>query len=753
MEKTIKRWNALPYGVRFAARQAVSFLLGVLLAQTRLFGALPAFAIALTASADASGLAAACLGAAAGSALFASSLQGALVGAAAAAACGMIRFAADVITETPVTAVMAATIAFLCCAAAGLTTLLASGFYLSGVLQYLCDGVLAAGSAWFFRRARTADALWRQSVMPNASQAIPAVAAISILLLSLCFVHVYVFVPARFLAALFIMIAAYVFAEQGGAIVGIFCGVTMEVALDTPYLACCWSLGGLLGGMAGRRGMYAIPATAATVAFAYALLTQDRNAVAVFAETAAAGAVFCLLPKSVLKKVRAPQERGALAGRQDAALRETLQKTAAAASQITPYLARQTLRQGTVPGTSRMIERVRALACTDCGSSALCWETKQTQTESALAESFRTVYRRHSLSPDTLPELLRTTCVRRNMLCASCVQAYEELSRVPSQDGVMQTAGDPFATAADLLADTARQSEAKQLLLRRESENALHLLRANGVPAHSAVCYVQDGRTVVQAQTGSCAASVRKAAVTAQLGRMCGCRFSLPTVTATGETFRWCFYQTQRFRLRTGTAQHAADGKRCGDFFLTFAQDGKQTFLLSDGMGTGGSAQLDAQSTAEIFASLLRAGASPDCALRTVNAAMMQREDTESAATLDMVQVDLFTGKTVLYKAGAAPTYWLHDGKTERIEMPCMPVGILPQAQFACAERTVRKGDVLVLVTDGVCAAQDLAIRFSLGRFGGGSANELAETILRRAVSPDAPQHTDDATVLAVVVE
>ena len=755
LETIVKPERNKTYALHFLLRQTAYFLLGGLFAQTRLFEGLPSFAVALAAAAPKNSLLCACMGAVGGSFLLTDNWLSALIGAATVAACGMIRFALQIVTESDIGAFPAACTAFLCCAAAGTTTLLGGGWYLSGVLQFLCDGVLAGSAAYFFVRTRTRGNLLRQSVFPTASEALAPAAAISVLLLSLCFVRVYVFVPARMAAAFCVLLGAELYAEAGGACVGVLCGVTMEIACGTAGLACCFSLGGLLSGLLSRRRRVWIPVCMAAVAALYPLLTQDREAVAVFAETAAACGLYCAIPKRRLRRMR-PGEQEALhtAERQDAALRDTLRQTARVASRISPYMARQQLRQGIIPGTQRMTARVRELACRDCAGALLCWDAQQAQTTDALSQCFARVHKQQGLSPDTLPDELHTRCTRRNMLSAACVQAYAELAHVP-EDGREPPwmRDDPFSAASALLRDTAERCVSVRERLPRESEDALHLLRTYGVPAVSASCFAQDGRLTVSATADPCTASVPKAALTAALGKLCGCSFSLPVVTACGERFRWRFCQSLRLRLRTGTAQRAADGRRCGDFFLTYAQDGKQVFLLSDGMGTGEAAQLDAEAAAEIFASLLRADVGADCALRMVNTALLRREDAESIATLDAVRVDLYTGKAEFFKAGAAPSYLLHAGKTESIEMPCMPIGILPQAQFCKTERTLQKGDVLVLASDGVCGLHDVSVRYVLGKFDGGSANTLAEAILRRASEDEPSLRPDDATVLAVVVE
>jgi stage II sporulation protein E len=161
---------------------------------------------------------------------------------------------------------------------------------------------------------------------------------------------------------------------------------------------------------------------------------------------------------------------------------------------------------------------------------------------------------------------------------------------------------------------------------------------------------------------------------------------------------------------------------------------------------------LDAEATAEIFASLVEADLSFACALRTVNEALLLREDAESVCALDTVCFDLYTGNAVFRKAGAAASYVLHKGKVDCVETPCMPVGILPDATFRETERTLRTGDAFVLVSDGACGMHDEHILQALTAFQGGSAQKLAEDILARSCARNR-NRADDSTVLAVVVE
>lgn len=754
MEKTAHEQKRIPYALRFAAKQTLTLLAGLLLARTRLFEGLPSLAIAFTAAAPKNCLLTASAGSIAGALLFSDNPLMGLMGAAAVLACGMISFSLRSVTQTQETPITAMVISFLCCAASGVTTTLASGFSPGNVLMFLCDGVLSGGVAYFYVRAM---ALWKVLHRPAAldnAEALSLMAGVCALLLSLSSVHVYIFVPSRILAVWLILLSAELFAETGGGAAGILCGAALEISCKVPGLACCYALGGLLGGLFARKKRWLLPLVMTCIAGLYPVLTQDTDALAVFAETAAASAVFCLVPKKIILRFRKmfgsatlPSDKGLVS------VSNKLYTAARALSEITPYLTEQQLRRGKVPGTAFMTRRVMELACTDCANRKQCWDVEEWETRTALSDCFSLLHDKQYLSPDELPSDFSHKCTRRNMLCASCIQAYEENTQSPYSRTADRTGSDPFAAACDLLNDAASRFAEPRQLLHRESESASQVFRSHGIAVHSASCYAQDGRYSLYVTTEAIGSDVNKTTLTHALGRACGCSFALPTVNASGETFRWSFVQTEQFHLRTGTAQHAADGRVCGDFFLTFARDGKQYFILCDGMGTGASAAADAEATAEIFASLLRADLSFDCALRTVNSALLLREDTESVSTLDVLCVDLYTGETVFYKAGAASSFLLHGGKTERIDTPCMPIGILPNARFERTERTVKKGDAIVLVSDGTCALRDTPIVDALRKFDGGSAQTLAQTILHAGRKNAQKNKEDDSTVLAIVVE
>jgi serine phosphatase RsbU (regulator of sigma subunit) len=78
-------------------------------------------------------------------------------------------------------------------------------------------------------------------------------------------------------------------------------------------------------------------------------------------------------------------------------------------------------------------------------------------------------------------------------------------------------------------------------------------------------------------------------------------------------------------------------------------------------------------------------------------------------ATVDLICIDLFTGRTVLYKYGAAPSYILKNGKVQRICGESQAVGLqtAPESAPDRIELKLTPGTVAVMVSDGVVPEED----------------------------------------------
>ena len=129
-------------------------------------------------------------------------------------------------------------------------------------------------------------------------------------------------------------------------------------------------------------------------------------------------------------------------------------------------------------------------------------------------------------------------------------------------------------------------------------------------------------------------------------------------------------------------------------------------------------------------------------------------EEEGGFTTVDLLQIDLFNGKSAVYKLGAAPTYLRRGGGVERLSGESLPAGVNAGAAAGPDhfDLSLEAGDCVVLVSDGVTTGkEDRWLRKLLGEFDGVSPQALAARILQGSDLRD--RSGDDRTVIVIKLD
>lgn len=149
----------------------------------------------------------------------------------------------------------------------------------------------------------------------------------------------------------------------------------------------------------------------------------------------------------------------------------------------------------------------------------------------------------------------------------------------------------------------------------------------------------------------------------------------------------------------------------CGDSFSTFEiKDGKYFALLSDGMGSGRDAAAMSELTVGFMQNMLPLSGMNQEVLEMLNSCLRSRCDTsarECSATLDLMELDLISGKAVFFKNGAAPTYVYRRGNLFKLRSHTMPLGILDVIDTRALELELSEGDAVIMISDGVTGGKE----------------------------------------------
>jgi serine phosphatase RsbU (regulator of sigma subunit)/pSer/pThr/pTyr-binding forkhead associated (FHA) protein len=202
-------------------------------------------------------------------------------------------------------------------------------------------------------------------------------------------------------------------------------------------------------------------------------------------------------------------------------------------------------------------------------------------------------------------------------------------------------------------------------------------------------------------------------------------------------------------RLR---AKNAACKDIGGDFFDVVTTPEGMAVVITDFCGKGIPAAILASTLQGMVYSQLMAHVPLAEIVFTTNRFLCQKGLGEKYATMVLARLSP-TGELEYVNCGHVPPVLVAEEKAERIRNLNLPIGLLPEATYESERRTLKAGDHLVLVTDGVTEAEDASGEF----FGderleaAASAAEPFDKILGAVESfcGDTPLN-DDCTVVEV---
>ncbi len=191
------------------------------------------------------------------------------------------------------------------------------------------------------------------------------------------------------------------------------------------------------------------------------------------------------------------------------------------------------------------------------------------------------------------------------------------------------------------------------------------------------------------------------------VARAVNARVSAPEMVKTPQGWDVTLRALPRIRIEYGKACAGKTGEEMsGDTAVAFESDECVFYsLLADGMGSGADAAACSRLAALFMEKLILAGGDKKEALAMLNRMLLSRRD-EVFTTVDLLEVDRVSGEACIIKAGAAPSFLFRAGRCWKIATDTPPAGVLGGMKVTQTMLSFRRGDVLVMLSDGACPAR-----------------------------------------------
>ena len=526
----------------------------------------------------------------------------------------------------------------------------------------------------------------------------------------------------------------------------------LAVAMGSLAASC------LCPGERGRcAGVFAVGCTLG------ALAAPDAVSVVPLAVSAGVGVTAALaLPGSVMRRIFPPPAPPVQAQGLSGAARK-LSAVADTLSDIADTVNAVCQRQMPPKGESFdfVVEQVARTTCQSCTRRSRCWVRGYATAMDGLQHLKPVLESKGRVEGQDLPGQL-SVCIHPADLCTAANHGYRlwrSRRQTRARASMLRTAlTEQYSALAGALAQLAAKLGQAGLPDPRREAKLAQLFAELGLDAlECSVTADLAGR--LTASVTICRTHFTQEEISGlveEVSRLCRRDMDLPEITHCRTVTMLTFGEKPLFTAEFGAAGHAAAGQSVsGDALDQFCDtSGRAQMLLCDGMGTGRAAAVDGQMAAKLTAQLLRAGFAAESAARLVNVALgLKGAEQEAGATLDLLTVDLYTGRAGLFKAGAAPSFLVRGGVPRMLDGASLPMGMLDSLVGRSTTFALDAGDWVVLVSDGALAdgadwlMQQLQLCARLGHTPKQAAETVADAAARRA-----GDKRDDITVAVLAV-
>lgn len=419
---------------------------------------------------------------------------------------------------------------------------------------------------------------------------------------------------------------------------------------------------------------------------------------------------------------------------------------------------------------NRIFNQVSEQCCRDCSKREVCMKAEFYDTYHQTFQILNQVERRGVLEAEMIPQEFLERCIRPDRFLAEVTRGLElARSNLAWQNRMLENrvvVAEQFAGVAGMMDEIVEDMSSSIHKKNREEERVRECVRSVGMEVRqTGVRTREDGRLeiylTVRMPEGGCMTARELAQLLGSVtGKACHPSYGSKAVVSS-DWGTLVFLEDTAFCFYNGVASCSRDGEeRTGDSHsVQELPCGEAVLLLSDGMGSGGTAFRESSRMVELMEQFLEAGLESSAAMKLIQSSlflrgtMPDRAGAESFVTLDLFRVDLCTGLARYLKVGAADSFLVREKVVNRLSAPGLPAGILAPGEPREEEVQLREGDFLVMVTDGFldCFQEgevQEVIRSVVGGRRQNNARELARVLLDSALIRCGGIPQDDITVL-----
>lgn len=652
---------------------------------------------------------------------------------------------------------------------AGIMTMYWQGASISGFLLLICEAAAVMAGALVMEKSRVLvekRSFAAEKLSGEEKLSLGATAAMLIMSLREVYIGSAFSVMNSFAAVILLVVAAGCgvgYSTAAGVVVGLVCGMGSDFFM--PVLG-AFSFCGFLSGVFskfGKGGVIAgiILANAMLIVYTNGAIEPMLSIYEIFASAV----LFAFIPRRVISVTKGvlclkESDKESIQKVKDG-VQDKLRAVSGSFEALAKTLDRLSDRENSADTTdiAALFDATADKICRDCRKSAICWGKDFNTTYRSMFKLLEIMEQKGFVEEGNVGDFFRSKCLNLPKLLGELNRQFDiyQVRRVwkGKLTESRELVGEQLSgmskiidNLADEIDDDVRVDSisASEIRARLEGKGikvrdiSVIRDRSNKYKIECIIkeCYLKNGGE-------QAVKNIIKTAV--------GCEVQLYETAAEDKSFvKMSFTEEEKYVVEQGCACVGASEKSGDNYRFSKLSCGKYVITLSDGMGTGERAARESRAIIELLDSFLQAGFDSRVAVKLINSIMIMKSENEAFVTIDMCIIDLYTGRAEFIKTGAEPSFIMQKNTVETVRAASLPVGVLAGMEAEVMSRSITDGGTIVMVTDGV-ETREMGAKW-IGGFiekrSGCGAEELANSILSRAIEENGGSVSDDMTVISV---
>ncbi|MBE6550638.1 MAG: hypothetical protein E7665_00750 [Ruminococcaceae bacterium] len=405
--------------------------------------------------------------------------------------------------------------------------------------------------------------------------------------------------------------------------------------------------------------------------------------------------------------------------------------------------------------TSHIVSSCASRMCSDCSLSSMCWGKDYSSTSDITMKLAVKLLESGRIDKDDISEHFRNKCIKLEKMIEMINSRYTSLCAECFNNNRTQVLAGEYSTVSRLLKVTVDDIETDAVRNTKAEKRAAAVMAELEIP-YACICSY-GARTLMIDIAGVYPEKlpVSQKQISEAFEKRFSGVFEEPVFLQIGETGIMRLKRKRLVSMECAKASCAGAGENINGDTAGFFENEDDYFyaLICDGMGRGREAALTSRLASIFIERLLTCSGEKCITLEMLNDFLLTKSD-ESFTTVDLLEVDMIRSEACFIKAGASSSYIVRGGRLYKISSRTPPAGIISRMTAEQTRLAVEKGDIIVMISDGIVDNKDMGAwlleLLSLGCEDDPPA-ALAKRILNEAKARNG--RTDDMTVSVVKVK